>query len=217
MIKEAPIRYRNGDYGVVCAKCGHEQLELQTPTSFEYFAKQEYLDGFRVGMEVDYFELMFEKCEECDNLAPTIQLDWTKHFGEAKIKAILESDKPELEKRFLIAHEINPCHQSLLDLYWYYDLNKPEEIEPYREELIEQFKEAYEDEQSRYGLRMYVELLRRKGEFKKAIRAAKKDLFLPNNEVNRTLAKSSPNESEMIKMEIKLCKAENSDKCKFEN
>jgi hypothetical protein len=216
MIKEAPIPYRNGDYTVVCAKCGCEQLELQTPTSFEYFAKEEYLDGFRVGMETEYFELMFQKCEQCDNFAPSLKLDWAKAFDNADIKKILDSDIPELEKRFLIAHEIEDSFQSRVDLYWYYDLQNSDKASKYRDELIEAYKEAYEDDQSRYALRMYVELLRRKGEFRKAIRAAKKDKFLPNSEINRQLEMTSPYESEMIKQEIKLCKEENSDRCKFE-
>jgi hypothetical protein len=215
MIKEAPIPYRNGDYTVVCAKCGHEQLELQTPTSFEYFEKKEYLDGFRRGMEIDYFELMFQKCEKCDNFAPDLHMDWTKSFMNAKIMKILNSDKPELEKRFLIAHEIEPSHQSLLDLYWYYDLNKPEEADDYRDALIKQFKKAFEEDQSRYALRMYVELLRRKGDFRKAIKLAQKDKFLPNNAINESLEFSSPYESDMIEMEIALCKAKNSEKQVF--
>ena len=217
MIKDSPIPYRNGDYTVVCAKCGHEQLELQTPTSFEYFAKNEYLDGFREGMENEYFELLFQKCENCDNFAPTLQLDWTKTFVNEKIQKILNSDAPEMEKRLLVAYEIEPSHQALLNLYWYYDINNQEKIEKYRDLLIKQFEEAYDDEQSRYALRMYVELLRRRGDFRKAIRFAKKDRFLPNNAINRSLEMSSPNESAIIKQEIELCKAKDGNKHLFEH
>jgi hypothetical protein len=160
---------------------------------------------------------LFQKCENCDNFAPTLQLDWTKTFVNEKIQKILNSDAPEMEKRLLVAYEIEPSHQALLNLYWYYDINNQEKIEKYRDLLIKQFEEAYDDEQSRYALRMYVELLRRRGDFRKAIRFAKKDRFLPNNAINRSLEMSSPNESAIIKQEIELCKTKDGNKHLFEH
>jgi hypothetical protein len=64
---------------------------------------------------------------------------------------------------------------------------------------------------------MYVELLRRRGDFRKAIRFAKKDHFLPNNAINRSLEMSSPNESAIIKQEIELCKTKDGNKHLFEH
>ena len=217
MIKDAPIRYRNGDYPIVCLNCNHEQLELQTPTSFEYFEKTPYLDDFREGMETEYFESKFQKCENCDNFAPTLKMNWARKIRyDETLKKLWESDKPELEKRFLLAHMIEPSFQTVLDLYWYYDFNdQPKEASKLREKLMKEYKEAYEDEQSLYGLRMYVELLRREGEFRKAIRLAKKGKFLPNNEINRELAFSSPYELDMLEQEIALCKEKNSARALF--
>ena len=85
-------------------------------------------------METEYFETKFQKCENCENFAPTLKMNWARKIRyDENLKKLWESDKPELEKRFLLAHMIEPSFQTVLDLYWYYEdgwiqvSNKPEQ------------------------------------------------------------------------------------------
>lgn len=86
---------------------------------------------------------------------------------------MLKSGKDKIEKLFVIFHMLFNNINSLTELYWYYDFNKPlsTELKSTRIELIKRYKKQIKNKENRMHARlMLVDLYRRDGNFKKSIK-----------------------------------------------
>ena len=208
MIKFSPIQYSDGTEMIICPHCGFKQYKKKTITENDFFSLQLYLDDFRKGLENTYFNMLYQQCKNCSNFAPLLSYDITEKFNE-DIIGVINSEISEDEKHLLISYMINNNTTSLLQLYWYYDINNNKKVVKYRKLLINQYVDIFNKQKDRHSLRMIIELLRREGSFDKALKYARKNMFLPKNDINKALDISNPYESQMIKQEILLCKEKN--------
>lgn len=195
-----PIMYRGIEMETTCSQCGHKQTMPITIHPAEYESYPQYLDGFRSGMEENFFNMKFVICEECGHFdIESLSRPAYERAKEEDIRDILKSNKEKEEKAFLIHHIINNTEDTLKELYWYYDFKKPEsdELKKYRDELIIYYTNYLQDksnEDTIFAKRMLVELNRRKGDFATAIK-----------HIKSFSKKTSPINKEYFFTQTKLC------------
>ena len=161
---------------IICKQCGKEIDVPATITVKEFNELPSYLDGFKKGLEDKYFECKFFGCDNCGWFlkAPYFHSCVYGDKPSKEIMKILNSDIDTLEKRCLINYMMRPQKlTNILELYWYYDI-KAQDIEKasaYRKLLLKSIKKevATKDGFNIYQL-TYIDLLRRDGQFKKAIK-----------------------------------------------
>ena len=140
-----------------CGCCGHIQKIMPSINFKEYVSAPEYLDGFKIGFETEYFVKKFEFCEKCGNFGKAICYDFTKDFNNEKIQGILKSSLSKIEKALTIQIELFPKDiQGYLDLYWFYDLTNVDEslLNLYRNILIEQIGGNEDEKRPYFGNRI---------------------------------------------------------------
>lgn len=197
-----------------CGHCGNVQKIIPSINITKYLSAPEYLDGFKVGFETEYFNTKFEFCEKCDNFGRTICYDNTKDFKKEKIQSILKSPMSKIEKALTIQMELSPKElQVYLDLYWFYDIHNigKEILNMYRNILIEELERLYKKKHLIQHLSLIIELYRRKGDFETALKYADKMNNHHNNDIGTKFT-----ETMVIKQEIDLCKKKISTRQKFE-
>jgi hypothetical protein len=181
-------------------------METQTPHYRDYFLAKSYLDDLKVGFENAYIEQKYEVCENCRNVAESLHEDNARYYNDKILQILQDKSLTKTEQHFLIIHEIFNNEQTLLDLYWYYDINKNNKLIPYREELIEYYKREYKKIKNIRDIRMLVELYRRKGDFKTALKWAKKVPKRKPRYTDTPKKQLLATEIDKIQIEIQLCK-----------
>ena len=209
----APIKCRL-EKDVGCAHCHLTQKEPKGIMPVEYYSCCQNFDDSMYTMEDTYFNEKYMYCPECGNIAEDLEHeDNTPYFNTKEIRDISNSNKPQIEKNFLIMHKIHNTYQTLLDIYRYYQYtNNEEEARPYRNQIISKLEEDYQNHHYLHTLRLLIEYHRRNGDFDKAL-----DL-IKNEFGKKKYAKKLPYETgyednmDIIKQEKKLCKKKVSDR-----
>ena len=202
---EQPIIFLDKDIHYICPHCEHIQYIEKNLTPTEYMDLPIYLDGFKKGMEEKYFQMKFIICENCNSF--TTQPEFTGINGNnppSKIKKILQSNIDVLEKVFLSSYMLNPFLPQLIDLYWYYDIKakNTEKASEYRKILIKKLgKDIKINNKNMIHKAMYVDILRRNGEFKKALELA-----------TEYLKQSAYMDKPYFEKQIELCKEQNTNR-----
>ena len=190
-----------------CHHCYRVQDALRGMDYFEYTPCCKNMDDSMYTMEDTYFNEKYMYCPECGNIAEDLEHeDNTPYFNTKEIRAISNSNKPQIEKNFLIMHKIHNTYQTLLDIYRYYQYtNNEEEARPYRNQIISKLEEDYQNHHYLHTLRLLIEYHRRNGDFDKA-------LDLIKNEFNKKRYVICPYDKDfrrnayIIKQCKKLCK-----------
>lgn len=169
-VPKAPILHRKGKL-IGCAHCHLAQTEPVGMTDNEYNSFIRNFDGTLCTMEDTYFNEKYMYCPECGNIAEDLEHeDNTPYFNTKEIRDISNSNKPQIEKNFLIMHKIHNTYQTLLDIYRYYQYtNNEEEARPYRNQIISKLEEDYQNHHYLHTLRLLIEYYRRNGDFDKAL------------------------------------------------
>ena len=169
-VPKAPILHRKGRL-IGCAHCHLAQTEPVGMTDHEYNSFVRNFDGTLCTMEDTYFKEKYMYCPECGNIAEDLEHeDNTPYFNTKEIRDISNSNKPQIEKNFLIMHKIHNTYQTLLDIYRYYQYtNNEEEARPYRNQIISKLEEDYQNHHYLHTLRLLIEYYRRNGDFDKAL------------------------------------------------
>ena len=169
-VPKAPILHRKGRL-IGCAHCHLAQTEPVGMTDHEYNSFVRNFDGTLCTMEDTYFKEKYMYCPECGNIAEDLEHeDNTPYFNTKEIRDISNSNKPQIEKNFLIMHKIHNTYQTLLDIYRYYQYtNNEEEARPYRDQIISKLEEDYQNHHYLHTLRLLIEYYRRNGDFDKAL------------------------------------------------
>ena len=169
-VPKAPILHRKGKL-IGCAHCHLAQTEPEGMTDHEYNSFIRNFDGTLCTMEDTYFNKKYMHCPECGNIAEDLEHeDNTPYFNTKEIRDISNSNKPQIEKNFLIMHKIHNTYQTLLDIYRYYQYtNNEEEARPYRNQIISKLEEDYQNHHYLHTLRLLIEYHRRNGDFDKAL------------------------------------------------
>ena len=169
-VPKAPILHRKGKL-IGCAHCHLAQTEPEGMTDHEYNSFIRNFDGTLCTMEDTYFNEKYMHCPECGNIAEDLEHeDNTPYFNTKEIRDISNSNKPQIEKNFLIMHKIHNTYQTLLDIYRYYQYtNNEEEAKPYRNQIISKLEEDYQNHHYLHTLRLLIEYHRRNGDFDKAL------------------------------------------------
>ena len=169
-VPKAPILHRKGKL-IGCAHCHLAQTEPVGMTDHEYNSFIRNFDGTLCTMEDTYFNEKYMYCPECGNIAEDLEHeDNTPYFNTKEIRDISNSNKPQIEKNFLIMHKIHNTYQTLLDIYRYYQYtNNEEEARPYRNQIISKLEEDYQNHHYLHTLRLLIEYYRRNGDFDKAL------------------------------------------------
>lgn len=181
MLINVPFEYRPSA-NVKCNNCGHKQKMMPSLNIKKWIYADEYLDGFKVGFEKDYFIHKFEFCENCNNFGNSICFNYTEKFNTEKIQDILSNNHlSQIEKALAIQIEIFPDDlQGYLDLFWYYDFNKNENLfKMYGEMLVNILKIKYQNEQKIEHLALLLEIYRRLGEFENVLEWENKEKEIP--------------------------------------
>ena len=217
-VPKAPILHRKGKL-IGCAHCHLAQTEPEGMTDHEYNSFIRNFDGTLCTMEDTYFNEKYMYCPECGNIAEDLEHeDNTPYFNTKEIRDISNSNKPQIEKNFLIMHKIHNTYQTLLDIYRYYQYtNNEEEARPYRNQIISKLEEDYQNHHYLHTLRLLIEYYRRNGDFDKALDLIKNEFgkkryakFVDDYSYNgyglytRNIY--------IIKEEKKLCKKKNSNR-----
>ena len=212
-VPKAPILHRKGKL-IGCAHCHLAQTEPVGMTDHEYNSFIRNFDGTLCTMEDTYFNEKYMYCPECGNIAEDLEHeDNTPYFNTKEIRDISNSNKPQIEKNFLIMHKVHNTYQTLLDIYRYYQYtNNEEEAKPYRNQIISKLEEEYQNHHYLHTLRLLIEYHRRNGDFDKALNLIKNEFG------KKKYAKKLPYETgyedniKIIKQERKLCKKNISDR-----
>jgi hypothetical protein len=169
-----PLAFREKDSETECACCKHKKVIPKTISLQEYIKLDTYLDDFKKGLEKYFFESKFVYCDKCNNFGiENLQSLIYNELDKPNIQKVLHSQKDKTEQLFIISHIILNNLNSLTELYWYYDFNKPlsTELKSTRNELIKRYKKKIKNKEDQmYSRLMLVELYRRNGDFKKAIK-----------------------------------------------
>ena len=213
-----PIKYRNSET-TFCCHCHLTQKTLHGMEYFHHSACCQNFDDSMCAMENTYFNEKYMYCPECGNIAEDLEHeDNTPYFNTKEIRDISNSNKPQIEKNFLIMHKIHNTYQTLLDIYRYYQYtNNEEEARPYRNQIISKLEEDYQNHHYLHTLRLLIEYHRRNGDFDKALDLIKNEFgkkkyakFVDDYSYNgyglytRNIY--------IIKEEKKLCKKKNSNR-----
>ena len=206
MIIEPPLMFGAEEKHIICKQCGKEINIPATITVKEFDELPPYIDGFKKGLEDKYFEYKFFGCDNCGWFFKAPRFDKCVYGDKPteKIKKVLDSNIDVTEKRCLINYMINKDTNSLLELYWYYDIKAKDEIKAfeYRKELVKILSKVIKQKPKNFFNELsYIDMLRRNREFEKAIKFMCKNIpesFLTNNDE--------------CKLEMKLCKEKNSDR-----
>ena len=166
----APIKCRL-EKDVGCAHCHLTQKEPKGIMPVEYYSCCQNFDDSMYTMEDTYFNEKYMYCPECGNIAEDLEHeDNTPYFNTKEIRDISNSNKPQIEKNFLIMHKIHNTYQTLLDIYRYYQYtNNEEKAKPYRNQIISKLEEEYQNHHYLHTLRLLIEYHRRNGDFDKAL------------------------------------------------
>lgn len=174
MLISLPFEFRPGPaINVRCNNCGHTQQINPSLDIKKWISADEYLDGFKIGFEKKYFTHKFEFCENCNNFGNTICNNYTEKFNTEKIQNILINDHlSKIEKALTVQVEIYPNDiQGYLNLFWYYDFNRDENLfKMYGEMLIEILESKYQSEQRIEHLALKLEICRRLGKFNEVLK-----------------------------------------------
>ena len=210
-VPKAPILHRKGKL-IGCAHCHLAQTEPEGMTDHEYNSFIRNFDGTLCTMEDTYFNEKYMYCPECGNIAEDLEHeDNTPYFNTKEIRDISNSNKPQIEKNFLIMHKIHNTYQTLLDIYRYYQYtNNEEEARPYRNQIISKLEEDYQNHHYLHTLRLLIEYHRRNGDFDKALDLIKNEFgkkrYMPFNRNSKSIYAVYVNNVDIIKKEKKLCK-----------
>ena len=206
MIIEPLLMFGTEEKHIICKQCGKE-IDIPATITVEEFSKlPSYLDGFKKGMEEKYFEYKFFGCDNCGWFlkAPYFHSCVYGNEPSKEIKKILESDIDIIEKRFLISYMMQPNKlNNVLELYWYYDIKakNKEKASLYRKLLINFIKKEVK---TQIGFNMYqllyIDLLRRDRQFKKATKLIEDYL------------KFASLKKPILEQQLTLCKEENADR-----
>ena len=214
MLFTAPIKSRNGEMAF-CSHCKSKQEETIGMTMAEYLKCKNRLDDGLSEIEEEYFNEKYMVCSNCGNICEMFSDDNMHYFDAPEIQEIINSNKPQTEKNFLIMHVIKNNYESLLDLYHYYQfMDMEKETKHWREILLTYCENVFHETDLLYYLRMMIELNRRNGDFDKALNLIKteykrvKDLD-KNNDFSKYA--TAMFEHDKIKEEKRLCKAKNRD------
>ena len=195
-----------------CHHCYRVQDALRGMDYFEYTPCCKNMDDSMYTMEDTYFNEKYMYCPECGNIAEDLEHeDNTPYFNTKEIRDISNSNKPQIEKNFLIMHKIHNTYQTLLDIYRYYQYtNNEEEARPYRNQIISKLEEDYQNHHYLHTLRLLIEYHRRNGDFDKALDLIKNEFgkkrYMPFNRNSRSIYAVYVNNVDIIKKEKKLCK-----------
>ena len=195
-----------------CHHCYRVQDALRGMDYFEYTPCCKNMDDSMYTMEDTYFNEKYMYCPECGNIAEDLEHeDNTPYFNTKEIRDISNSNKPQIEKNFLIMHKIHNTYQTLLDIYRYYQYtNNEEEARPYRNQSISKLEEDYQNHHYLRTLRLLIEYYRRNGDFDKALDLIKNEFgkkrYMPFNRNSRSIYAVYVNNVDIIKKEKKLCK-----------
>ena len=200
-----PIDYRETELTTKCKCCGSEIKMKPTISPVDYEKMPSYLDGFKKGMEKDFFEMKFIVCNKCKNFnTRSLNNDFYQFIIGNEIENIVNFERDKIEKAFIVQYLIFKDTISLLELYWYLDFNKPnsEELIHYRDILIKQYEsELTTPASSIKQIITLADLYRRKGDFKTAIKFCKK-----------MKKKTSVSLKETFDVQIKLAKQKDSNR-----
>ncbi len=191
---------------ITCKICGKD-INIEKTISIEEFDKlPSYLDGFKKGMEEKYFEYKFFGCDKCGWFlkAPYFHSCVYGDTPSKEIEKILESDIDIIEKRCLISYIMQPKKiMNILELYWYYDIKakNEEKASVYRKLLINNIRKEVKTKTgfNMYQL-LYIDLLRRDKQFKKATKLTEDYL------------KFASLKKQLLEQQLTLCKEENADR-----
>ena len=195
-----------------CHHCYRVQDALRGMDYFEYTPCCKNMDDSMYTMEDTYFNEKYMYCPECGNIAEDLEHeDNTPYFNTKEIRDIFNSNRPQIEKNFLIMHKIHNTYQTLLDIYRYYQYtNNEEEAKPYRNQIISKLEEDYQNHHYLHTLRLLIEYYRRNGDFDKALDLIKNEFgkkrYMPFNRNSRSIYAVYVNNVDIIKKEKKLCK-----------
>ena len=190
-----------------CHHCYRVQDALRGMDYFEYTPCCKNMDDSMYTMEDTYFNEKYMYCPECGNIAEDLEHeDNTPYFNTKEIRDISNSNKPQIEKNFLIMHKIHNTYQTLLDIYRYYQYtNNEEEAKPYRNQIISKLEEEYQNHHYLHTLRLLIEYHRRNGDFDKALDLIKNE-FCKKRYVICPYDKDFRRNAYIIKQCKKLCK-----------
>ena len=207
-----PIKYRNGEM-TFCCHCHLTQKTLHGMEYFHHSACCQNFDDSMCAMEDTYFNEKCMYCPECGNIAEDLEHeDNTPYFNTKEIRDISNSNKPQIEKNFLIMHKIHNTYQTLLDIYRYYQYtNNEEEARPYRNQIISKLEEDYQNHHYLHTLRLLIEYHRRNGDFDKALDLIKNE-FGKKRYIICPYNKNFRRNAYIIKQCKKLCKKRISDR-----
>ena len=210
----APIKCRL-EKDVGCAHCHLTQKEPKGIMRVEYYSCCQNFDDSMYTMEDTYFNEKYMYCPECGNIAEDLEHeDNTPYFNTKEIRDISNSNKPQIEKNFLIMHKIHNTYQTLLDIYRYYQYtNNEEEARPYRNQIISKLEEEYQNHHYLHTLRLLIEYYRRNGDFDKALDLIKNEFGKKRYaKIKNKNNFDYINDRDVILKEKLLCKKHNSDR-----
>lgn len=161
-------RARQPQATMTCNRCHHRQ-PVHAISDLEEQVIGEYSDGFIHGWELAYFDYKYEVCEKCGNaglvLTNTYQLN-----NNPVLRYLDKNELSEKEYLYRSMYLLNPCKETLRDLYWLTDINNHPDAPMYRKMLIKMLENdchGFEE------LRLLADCYRREGNFKKARGCAK--------------------------------------------